>query len=329
MSGQISITVEEGDVLETRADLLALKYAQRHLGVDGAVASRLSGLGVRPDTLEPKPGDYRLVQARGALASPKVLFIGVVPVQQLRYTHIRHFARLVLQAPALLGEEPRHVALTLHGADIGLDEEEAFSAELAGLTDAIVSGEQPKSLRAITVVESRPQRAARMAALLQSLFPSGFITDAAHGGVDQAPPERLRSVGSASETKPHIFVAMPFKEDMDDLYHYGIENAVHKAGYLCERADLASFVGDVMDWVRQRISSASVVIADLSGANPNVYLELGYAWGCQVPTVLIISSADELTFDVRGQRCLVYQRIRDVEKALEKELVQLRETGAI
>ena len=51
------------------------------------------------------------------------------------------------------------------------------------------------------------------------------------------------------------------------------------AGYLGERADLATFTGDVMDWVRARISSANLVIADLTSANPNVYLEVGYAWG--------------------------------------------------
>jgi len=64
---------------------------------------------------------------------------------------------------------------------------------------------------------------------------------------------------------------------------------------LAERADLASFTGDVMDWVRERITTAQLVVADLTGANPNVYLEVGYAWGKGIPTVLRSKGSDALS----------------------------------
>jgi hypothetical protein len=35
----------------------------------------------------------------------------------------------------------------------------------------------------------------------------------------------LRSAGSESAAKPHIFVAMPFAKEMEDIYHYGISGA--------------------------------------------------------------------------------------------------------
>jgi len=117
---------------------------------------------------------------------------------------------------------------------------------------------------------------------------------------------------------------MPFAEEMDDVFHYGIQGAVNAAGFLCERADLSSFTGDIMAWVRDRITKASIVIADLSGANPNVYLEVGYAWGCGRPTVLLVRDSSELKFDTRGQRCLVYKRIKDLEESLGRELASLR-----
>ena len=117
---------------------------------------------------------------------------------------------------------------------------------------------------------------------------------------------------------------MPFAKEFDDRFHYGIQRAADAAGFLCERADLTSFVGDVLDWVRERITSASFVVADLTTANPNVYLEVGYAWGCKVPTVLLVSEAADLKFDVRGQRCLVYSgSIRQLEESLTKELKAL------
>ena len=122
---------------------------------------------------------------------------------------------------------------------------------------------------------------------------------------------------------------MPFKSEMDDTYHYGIQGAVRDSGFLCERADLSSFVGDVMQWVQNRIRTATLVVADLTGANPNVYLEVGYAWGCGIPVVLIINDAEALKFDVRGQRCLVYRSIRELEEALRAELGNLKDSGAI
>jgi nucleoside 2-deoxyribosyltransferase len=78
-----------------------------------------------------------------------------------------------------------------------------------------------------------------------------------------------------------------------------------------------------MQWVRERIRSASLVIADLTGSNPNVYLEVGYAWGSGVPTVLLVNDTDDLKFDVRGQRCIVYKRIKDIEEKLRKEIKEL------
>lgn len=119
---------------------------------------------------------------------------------------------------------------------------------------------------------------------------------------------------------PHVFVAMPFRKDMDDVFYYGIQRPVHAAGFLCERIDQDSFTGDILDRVKKRIETAAIVIAELSGANPNVYLEVGYAWGKGRPTVLLVKDPQELCFDVRGQRCLTYERIMELEESLTKEL---------
>jgi hypothetical protein len=66
-----------------------------------------------------------------------------------------------------------------------------------------------------------------------------------------------------------------------------------------------------------------MVIPDLTTANPNVYLDFGYAWGCGVPTVLLTRDTGDLKFDVRGQRCLAYKRIKELEELLATELQNL------
>ena len=84
-------------------------------------------------------------------------------------------------------------------------------------------------------------------------------------------------VGYDSSRRPHAFVAMPFAGSFEDVFYYGISPPVRAAGLLCERLDQLSFTGDIMDRMKERIASSAIVVADLSDANPNVYLEVGYA----------------------------------------------------
>ena len=321
----IGIVVEHGDALAIQADVLALKYANTLYGVDRAVAVALAGH--VPDITErlPKPSEFYVTATGGAIAASNVLFVGVGPLRQFGYGEIRAFARKALEA--LAGEAPHavHVALTVHGPGYGLDETEAFESELAGLLDAINSGDFPADLKQLTIVEANPGRARRLATLLDKLLPDGPGGSRACAARPLADvPDRMRSVGYDSQNKPHVFVAMPFTEEMDDVFHYGIQGAVNAAGFLCERADLSTFTGDVIDWVKSRIASASLVVADLSDANPNVYLEVGYAWGCGRPTVLVVRDTSQLKFDVRGQRCLAYKKIKNLEASLRAELENLK-----
>ena len=313
--------------------MLALKYANNLHGVDKAAVQALMTVGIDPMEHLPKPSGFYITPTKGAIAADKILFVGVGPLRQFGYKEIRAFGRKVLEA--LAGETPTnsHVALTIHGAGYGLDEAESFESEVAGLLDAINSGDYPTSLKRITVVDRNPGRARRLSDLLnQILPPDGHeVTHSRMGRrlSDVAVPERLRSVGYDSQSKPNVFVAMPFAENMDDVFHYGIQSAVNDAGFLCERADLSTFTGDVLEWVKKRIESASLVVADLSDANPNVYLEVGYAWGCGKPTVLLTKDTRQLKFDVRSQRCVLYKKIKDLEISLAKELSGLLENGEI
>jgi hypothetical protein len=319
----VRIEVQEGDVLGFPADVLALKYAQALYGADLAVYKRLSAAGRGPSSF-PNLNGFKLIDTKGAIAANGVLFIGVVPLHQFGYQEIREFGRKVLVSLAGQAPQIEHLALTIHGPGYGLDEAEAFESELAGVVDAIVTRDCPVNLRRISFIERNPGRAGRLRKALDAIIPRGVIESEGARSLDslaERPRDTLRTAGYSSAAKPSVFVAMPFADSMEDVFHYGIQGAVKSAGFLCERADLTSFVGDVMEWVRQRISSATFVIADLTTANPNVYLEVGYAWGCGRPTVLLVrDTADELKFDVKGQRCLVYKSIKQLEEILGREL---------
>ncbi len=63
----------------------------------------------------------------------------------------------------------------------------------------------------------------------------------------------------------------------------------------------------VMQDVWSAIVNAKMVIGDCSGRNPNVFYEIGISHTLGRPTVLISQSVDDIPFDVRYVRSIVYQ----------------------
>ena len=324
---QIEIDIQVADAQKIKADVLVLKYAQVFHGVDSVVFSKLGVLHKNVERKLPKPNDFLLLESLGSLGAEFVLFAGVVDVLQFRYKEIRDFSFRSLKYLSKIKPDVEHICLTLHGVSYGLDETEAFEAEIAGLVDAIAQGFHPVNLRKISIVELYEPRATRLRAALEELLPDGIITIReekflARRSTDT--DELFSNAGINSEEKPLIFVAMPFDKKLDDVFHYGIQNAVNRAGFLCERADEISFTGDILDLIKRRIKKASLLIADLTKTNPNVYLEVGYAWGLGKPTVLIAQDVQDLKFDVKGQKCIIYSGIRELEEKLSAELLGLR-----
>ena len=332
----VRISLRKGDASAVDGDVIGLKYAQEFHGVDGVFAERLS---IRHG---PKTGEHALVACPNTVGVREALFVGVRPLFMFRYAEIREFARRVLELLADERPSSRRLVMTLHGPGYGLDETEAALAEIAGLEDAVRAGRIPAALEEIVIVELDPSRVDRISRGVRGTLGDGAPVAApdawasyvesvsGHTRVHpQMDSDALGSVGASSEAKPHVFVAMPFTTEMDDVYHYGIQNVVNGLGWLCERIDREPFVGDVLDQIKNRIRSAKVVIAELTGANPNVYLELGYAWGVGRPTILVARTTDDLRFDVRGQRCLSYARIQDLERGLRQEVEALRTNGLL
>jgi hypothetical protein len=140
---------------------------------------------------------------------------------------------------------------------------------------------------------------------------------------------RKEDQAELSRRGPYVFVAMPFSVEMEDIYVLGIKSAVHAIGLECVRVDETAFTGDILDEIKRKIAGATAVVAELTGTNPNVHLELGYAWGTAIPTVLLLREGGQLCFDVRGQRCLVYRNIVSLQAMLTEELSSLKASGRL
>jgi hypothetical protein len=317
----------------------------------------------------PKLGEHDIFNSESStIASPRVLFYGVGRLVAFGYAEIESFVGKVFDILAAELPNTKHIAMTCHGVGYGLDEEAAIWAQVRGIFLSVERGGAALEKVTIVERDAKRAERLREyidRARPQDQFPNvkvqfpnasptsetwGYVItrytgqateEAASGtapelerGAALATPvlekaDPLFTPGREAPKKRHAFVAMPFKAEMDDVFFYGIQQPIHRLGMLCERADFEQYTGDVMAYVRERIETAAVVIADLTGANPNVYLEVGYAWGRNQPTILVVNNERELKFDVQGQRCLVYPSIRKLEELLEKELQGLITKGVV
>jgi hypothetical protein len=316
----LEIEIVTGDVSDFSCDVLVLKHAQAFYGAEAQVAASLTLGGVDRAKIDPLPDQYVLLSSDGAVAAQQVLFVGTPPLYEFDYSNIRRFAARSLEIISEQLPTASHIAMTIHGVGINLDEREAFTAQLGGIADAQKNG---ISARRISIIERDFGRAGRLNLVLrQILRPLGSpSTRDLKSVVGQ---QLLIAAGSRSDSKPHVFVAMPFSKQFEDVYIFGIKGPVNGAGYLCERADMLYFTRDILDRIRSRIETSSLVIADLTEADPRVYLEVGYALGKNRSTLLLAKEGTDLKFDVRGQRCLVYQNIVDLAKQLQSELAAIK-----
>lgn len=325
-NNNIMVKVENVDAILHPSDILVLKHAQLLYGLDETVASRYCDYGGDTTVFAVSKNEARFFSSKGCVASSHILVVGTCPQYSLTYADIRYFAFLALKEISSQYPQATSCTFTLHGMKgdmYGLDEIETFTAELAGFIDALVAKFVPSGLNLITIAEINSQRAGRLSKHLDALFPNHILARS----YDYSNPHskanflaRINSAGAQSDTKPRVFVAMPFRKDMDDIFVYGIQNAVHACGFICERADQVTFTGDILTWIKERIKTSHLVIADLTDANPNVHLEVGYAWGVGTNTVLLVKDTNHLQFDTKGQRCLIYQQINELERLLTAEL---------
>ena len=99
---------------------------------------------------------------------------------------------------------------------------------------------------------------------------------------------------------------MPFAEEFTDVYQYLIKEGLESAGYIVKRADDIKSQNNILSDIVQGIVSSDLIITDLTGANPNVYYELGIAHALNKNVILLTQEIGELPFDLRSYRVISY-----------------------
>jgi hypothetical protein len=111
-----------------------------------------------------------------------------------------------------------------------------------------------------------------------------------------------------ADAKGTCFLMMPFGEPFDSYYRDIYIPAARLVGLIPTRADDLFRPTPVIDDIWAMVKKASVLVADLTGGNRNVYYELGLAHAVGKPVVLVAPDIEEIPFDLRYLRRLIYNR---------------------
>jgi len=122
-----------------------------------------------------------------------------------------------------------------------------------------------------------------------------------------------------------IFVIMPFADNFTYIYEDLLKETCENAGFDVYRADDLYSTRQILDDIVNEIFNSDLIIADLTGNNPNVLYELGIAHGLNKPVQIITQSVDDLPFDLSSYRVFKYSIIIDQYTKDKHRFIQLIE----
>ncbi len=107
----------------------------------------------------------------------------------------------------------------------------------------------------------------------------------------------------------NAFIIMPFRDKIsENLYRLSIKPLCQKLDLTVARADEIFSANPILDDIIGAIESAKVIIADLTGRNPNVFYELGISHTLKRTNTIVLTrdSFRKVPFDVSHFRIIKY-----------------------
>lgn len=136
----------------------------------------------------------------------------------------------------------------------------------------------------------------------------------------------LSSAGISSDDltieRDLIFVLTPFHPVYKKQFEV-IASVCNGLGLRAMRGDERFVSGDVFPHILGLIARARIVVANIDGRNPNVFYELGIAHAMGKPTILIAPTPEDVPFDIRTKRLVLFQSLDELREKLRDELARV------
>ncbi|MBI5297036.1 MAG: hypothetical protein HY869_16275 [Chloroflexi bacterium] len=103
-----------------------------------------------------------------------------------------------------------------------------------------------------------------------------------------------------------LFILMPFSQGLNPIYHDHIKNVSNSLGLTVARADDFFSEQSIMNEIYSAIAQATIIVADCTNKNPNVFYEIGLAHAMGRPVILITQNPEDVPFDLKHIRYIQY-----------------------
>jgi hypothetical protein len=324
----VKISLVNGDLLTTPCSIAFLKHIKGlmstpELAIDAKLAGQLTSV-YKEEENEP----YSLLETKNIFPFPELYILNFHDVDlPFTYSSLDSYVRRIIRHVVLRPNDVTSVATTVHGPGAGLDASEAMETLLSGLHRELHLRTDFESLQEIILVEKDKKVFKRLQERIsyildyknfivrkgQDIFLNPETEETPTGKEDSIDSDRKR----IEKLLRHVFVAMPFAKEFDNVYYFGMKTPVEQRRLKCERVDHDNFTGDIVKRIKERIASAEFVIADITGNKPNVFFEVGYADGLQ-KKIVFVAQQQAIPFDISTQRHIIYdpQDILSLSKQL-------------
>lgn len=138
-------------------------------------------------------------------------------------------------------------------------------------------------------------------------------------------PEFLRENGLTDddlEIDPKlVFVLTPFSGQFQQEFE-AIRSVCSELGLRAMRGDEEDHPGEIFPHILRLISRSRIVIANLSGRNPNVLYELGISHALAKTVIMVTSEVEDVPFDIQSKRLVLYQGSTELKEAIRLALAR-------
>jgi hypothetical protein len=137
----------------------------------------------------------------------------------------------------------------------------------------------------------------------------------------RAVTNRLRSKDRSIEPDLCVVVMSFSGAQRSTTVYDAIDSAVRESGYRCVRIDRFEHNGRITTALFDKLSSAAVVVADLTEARPNCYCEVGWAHCADKQVILTIDGDSQVHFDLQDYNYIRYESPEELKERLVSRIL--------